>query len=430
MSEIERPPPDDLLEGEDSRSPSGRALDTLVVEARAHLDVGGAARGKDALEEVDWSRLESRLMTEIEKETPQLLGDLEPRRSTRWLRAGAVVLAAAAAVALFVRKDRDVALTNPSPTPSEGAPAGSLRATEGAGEVRIGGIVATPGSVVRAADAIDVDGARAVFERPNKVSWLVEQDAPGLRARARVKSAGEPLVLDLEVGAIEAQVVPVPAGEAFAVDIATERNLVRVAVHGTHLRVVRSGNRVVVDLTEGVVSIGVPPRTGMTYGTTVTAPAHVELDATDLATLRIDRAPGSVRAAVPLGAHGATRNESATSPTEVVQLTPPPSSPKAATPHAEGPSAAKHDPPKAVLCAREAIAAAVRECAAARGRSGNVQITVSSRLLLHVSPAGTVESAQFSPPLSPVVQTCAARVIYKTKLDEPGAVTIPIEFSY
>ena len=60
----------------------------------------------------------------------------------------------------------------------------------------------------------------------------------------------------LDDGAFEAQVTPVPSGEAFAVDVATPTSIVRIAVHGTHLRVARAGTRVTVDLTEGVVSIG------------------------------------------------------------------------------------------------------------------------------------------------------------------------------
>jgi len=430
-----------------------RALDALVAEAKEHLDVRapGAAKKKDALAEIDWSRLESSLMASIEDEKPAFLREAEQagargrrgRSREGALRAGAVVLAAAAAVALFVRRDRDVALVDapPSSEGTAGVSASSLRATEGTGEVRIGGVVATPGYVLRAGDTIDVEAARAVFERPRKVTWLLEQDgapgsAPRRAGRARVKSAGEPLVLGLDDGAIEAQVVPVASGEAFAVDVATERSLVRVAVHGTHLRVARAGDRVTVDLTEGVVSIGVPPRTGVTYGTVVTAPAHVELDAADLSTLRIDHAPAAVRAAVPLGARepsaAVARPESAAPPANAAER----ESAPAAVASKAGPKAdntgpfAKAEPTKAALAPRDAIAAAVRECAVARSRSGEVHVTVTSNLRLRVSARGVVESAQFSPPLLPEVQSCAADAIYKTKLDETGVVTIPIEFSY
>ncbi len=437
-----------------SPSSAGRVLDAVVEEAKDHLDVRepGAPKKNDALADIDWSRLESRLMASIEEEKPSFLRDIEQARTGQLgrrssdvaLRGGAVVLALAAAIALFVGRDRDVALVEGPVVGASalGASASSLRATEGAGEVRIGGVVARPGYVVRAGDAIDVDGARAVFERPRKVTWLLEQDgtpreAPGTvrgpAARARVKSAGESLVLGLEDGVIEAQVVPVATGEAFAIDVATEHSLVRVAVHGTHLRVARAGNRVVVDLTEGVVSIGVPPRAGVTYGTTVTAPAHVELDATDLTSLRVDHSPAAVRAAIPLGTHDSTpaapRAEAVAAPAQP-ELPEPPTVATKGVARAESAAAPKPEPAKTALPPREAIAAAVRECAAARSRSGDVHVTVSSSLHLRVSAGGTVESAQFTPPLLPEIQTCAAQAIYKTKLEETGLVTIPIEFSY
>ena len=262
-----------------------------------------------------------------------------------------------------------------------------------------------------------------------------------------MKSAGESLVLALEDGAIEAQVTPVPSGEAFAVDIATGSSLVRVAVHGTHLRVSRFGSRVVIDLTEGVVSIGTPPRSGSTYGTLVTAPSHVEFDAVDLDhTLRIDHAAAAIRAPITLVSHDGFAAANVAVRAEAPQVAPqgmPAAAALATVPRpaatqqrpASGPSpvepAAKTDP-KAALPPREAIAAAVRACAAQRSRPENVRVTVSSSLKLKIAGGGDVETAQFDPPLLPEIQTCAANAIYKAKLeDSAGAtVTIPIDFSY
>jgi hypothetical protein len=258
-----------------------------------------------------------------------------------------------------------------------------------------------------------------------------------------VKSAGESLVLGLDDGAIEAQVTPVPSGEAFAVDIASGTSLVRVAVHGTHLRVSRSGSRVVVDLTEGVVSIGTPPRTGSTYGTLVTAPSHVEFDAADLAhTLRIDHAPAAIRAPISLVSHegfaAAARVDALPASPEgtVVPV------PLATVPRPAAVQRAPVDPSrvetitkndtKPAVPAREAIAAAVRACAAQRNRPENVRVTVSSSLKLKIASGGDVETAQFDPPLLPEIQVCAANAIYKAKLEDAagGSVTIPIDFSY
>jgi hypothetical protein len=103
---------------------------------------------------------------------------------------------------------------------------------------------------------------------------------------------------------------------------------------------------------------------------------------------------------------------------------------KGAGAHLADSPVAKVDAPKVTSSPQEAIASAVRDCAAARARPSDVRVTVTSHLRLSVSRDGVVESAQFSPPLQPEIQSCAAQVIYKTKLEQRGVVTIPIEYSY
>ncbi|MBX3190594.1 MAG: hypothetical protein KF819_26575 [Labilithrix sp.] len=424
-------PPDDepmLTEPREHESP---AIDALVDEARSDL--------QPAIDDARWKAMEERLFARIDDEAP-------PRRRAwrrpRALEIGAIVLAAAAAVAIVARREPSAERDRSAVVQVDtAAVAGSLRATEGPGEVRVSGVKATQGHVLRAGDLLEADRARAVLERPRRVAWLLESDT-AQAARARVKSAGDTLVLGLEDGAIEAQVTPVPAGEAFAVDVATPSSLVRVAVHGTHLRVTRAGTRVVVDLTEGVVSIGAPPRIGTTYGTLVTAPAHVEFDALDLqGTLRVDHAPASVRAAVPLSPDSSIASRPAAPPApRDVKTAPPhrepdhaigavrPPPPRPA--HDDPPPIAKVDPTKPPLPPREAIAAAVRQCAASLSRSSDVRVTVTSTLRLKTGASGDVEAAQFDPPLRPEIQACAAQAIYDAKLDAGATVTIPIEFSY
>lgn len=403
---------------EETRRSAG--LDAVVEEAKAAF----------APERVDWSSIEARLEEQVQRERAALA--LEVRadaRRARWLRGAAAAAAVAAALAVFVRRAPDAAV-EVQDAPAEAAPASALRSTDRPGAVRIGGVVASTGHAVRAGDAIEAPG-RAVFERTRKVVWMMEGGAAP--ARVRVKSASEALVLALEDGVVEAQVTPVAQGEAFAIDVAEGSSVVRVAVHGTHLRVARSGSRVTVDLTEGVVSIGAPPRVGPTYGTLVTAPAHVELDVHDLAgSLRVDHAQAAVRPAVALGA------EDPLASARLDPATPPVAPAPAPAPSPAAPALARTDPTppsKPEVAApspspRAAISAAVRECAAAKRREGAVRVTVSSSLLLRVSAAGQVESARFDPPLMPEIQSCAAATIYATKLDETGAVTIPIDFSY
>lgn len=425
-----------------------KALDALVSDAKEDF----VPRDVD----IHWGRVEEKLMARIAEDEPPLLRD---RRASgtgraRALRVTAIALAAAAAIAVVVRRDRDTSLVDaalPAAT-AEVQTASALRSSEGAGEVRISGTTATTGHVLRQGDVIEADRARGVFERARKVAWLIEQtEGEKSPARASVKSAAESLVLGLDDGAIEAQVTPVPSGEAFAVDVASNGKLVRVAVHGTHLRVTRHGRKVTVDLTEGVVSVGVPPRVGSTIGTIVTAPAHVELDVEDLErSLKVDHAPATMRAATPLAvtpavaAHEpsppAPRNDApagvVTKPTAIAHAPAKPEPPQAAPEPAghvgrESPAAPARSMDGASLAPREEIAKAVRTCAAAKSRASEVKVTVTSTLKLKVAANGEVQTAQFDPPLTPDVQACAATAIYKTRFEqETGLVTVPIEFSY
>ena len=208
-------------------------------------------------------------------------------------------------------------------------------------------------------------------------------------ARAGLEDRGDArpgaLILALERGAVEAQVVPVAAGEAFAVDVEGSR----VAVHGTHLRVARDGERVVVDLNEGVVSIGEAPRTGSVLGTLVNAPAHVEFTAADAAgTLTQTHDPAGVRPA----------DAARLAPAASVLVRSPQAQPSAAR-HARrvrparcaprsvrrrdeppGPRSSAPEP-----TAEEAIATAVRACMAERPRADNVTVVVSTTLHLDLA---------------------------------------------
>jgi hypothetical protein len=255
------------------------------------------------------------------------------------------------------------------------------------------------------------------------------------------------LILALGKGAVEAQVSAVPNGEAFAVDVEGAR----VAVHGTHLRVERQGGRAIVDLREGVVSIGVPPKSGATYGDLVTAPAHVEFDAADPhGTLKVTHEVYRVRTAQVLErTERAAAAPIAVAPPMVGALTPEAGSPAPiaalapTVPHAlvppitaatgaaavTAPVPAPATPARADTDPEQKIAQAVKACARKHlEKSDGVVITVSSRLELRVGDRGIVESARFDPPLAPEVQQCAANTIYGVKFASPGAVTVPLDF--
>jgi ferric-dicitrate binding protein FerR (iron transport regulator) len=422
-------------------------LDDVVRDSKTLLDP--ALVGVN----IDWERSEVALLARVEAEARFERARLGGRR--RLWAGAALALAAAAAIPLFLARggDRAVSLEHAAVDAVGQRSAGALVRKEGRGEVRIGApaamTIATAGSALERGDAAEAHDAKGFFQRDNQVTWALEDGA-----RVAVRGTHGALVLALERGAVEAQVTPVPAGEAFAVDVEGTR----VAVHGTHLRVARDGTRVMVDLTEGVVSIGAPPRTGSTYGQLVNAPAHIEFDANDpKGTMKVTHDPARVRAALALRAPA--ENVVAVSPRMTI---PPaaaaaPPAPYAAAPAqaaavgpvaGPGPSARSPSARGLVLPSagaagaaatsapladpEKAIAGAVLACARSQAgdseRPEDVTITVSSKLVLRIGDDGAVMSARFEPPLAPEVQTCASGVIYGARFPAAGTRTIPLDF--
>lgn len=399
----------------------GERLSELLTEAKAA-----------SVADRDWKKIDAKLFARIEEEQA---AREQARRGGKvlWL-AFAGTLAAAAAAMLFMKSGpvAPVAL-------EDAAHAGSLLSARGA-TVQVGGVVLHEGQSIAAGDRLAALDGSPLFQQEARTGTAVvfglEQDST-----VRVQHAASPLVLSLERGAAEAQVTPVANGEAFAIDLTAQGGAVaRVAVHGTHLRVARAGDHVVVDLTEGVVSVGTPARRGSTYGTLVTAPAHVEFDIADLEhSLVIEHAPASVRLPdalapeVKTAAVATTQNAGAPAP-GVRNDDPPHVDHLAAAAAAvvTAPKPSNVDPVPAVLepnaNAEQDLAAAVRACVSAQPHAPEVTITISSTLSLKVGDDGFVQAARFDPPLLVAAQECAARSIYKkTRFVHGGDVSIPIE---
>jgi hypothetical protein len=236
------------------------------------------------------------------------------------------------------------------------------------------------------------------------------------------------LVLALTEGAVEAQVVPVPNGEAFAVDV----GLSRVAVHGTHLRVERFGEHVIVDLSEGVVSLGPAPRVGSTLGSLVTAPAHAEFGVSDAeGSLTLTHDPSAVR---PPLSTTLSASAPARPPAQAVAAAPQPK-PEAVEARPAGavaPRVEPHSSPAPRVAPVDpnpegTIASAVRACLAERPRADNVTVEVSTVVRLDVDADGTVLHARFDPPVTPDVNACASGPIYRTRFARGGSVAVPVE---
>ncbi|MEO6419729.1 MAG: FecR domain-containing protein [Polyangiaceae bacterium] len=400
-------------------------LDAVIREARE--DLGTTDLGPK------WEAVDEKLFMRIANEK-KAVRNLEAHDGSQLAWRGIGALAAAAALVLVLGHRGEQSRPNHDGAEArQNGVAGALASRDGRGDIQVNGEAAEAGRPLAVGGHIETGDARGVFvtERAAAaipaVTWALETQTrvDVLRAPSNKLGDGSPLILGLLGGAIEAQVAPVSQGEAFAVDV----DGVRIAVHGTHLRVARTlgSTKVTVDLSEGVVSIGVPPRTGSTYGTLVTAPAHVEFDAADLtSSMHVDHAIASLRAPVVLRpvapqepAHAAL--EPQLGGHEVDK----PSAPGHADPAISPGHPDVAPPPR--IDGEKAVLAGVKACAASTLTAASVKVTVSSKLTLKIGADGSVQSARFDPPLAPEARDCASRVIYGSKFEHAGEVEIAIE---
>ncbi len=410
-------------------------LDDLIREARGHLgsrEAGG----------VDWTAVDGALFARIDREQRTEHG----RFAAGGRRWPAVMAAAVAAAAMFAVAVHDRAEHGEESLATQAIEAGDvggrITGIEGGGEVLVGGRPAMRGATIRLGDVVEVTSGAAIIERPGKLTMRLEGGS-----RAAVTHTDGALVLALARGAVEAQVVPVPHGEAFAVDVDGSR----VAVHGTHLRVARRSDRVTVDLNEGVVAVGNAPRVGSVIGSLVTAPAHAEFTATDLVgSLSVSHEAAGVRAPVTLGPSAghaepgvveAPPAASPEAPAVVAGLLPasmaarhPGAGPvhvdaRGATSSPPNAPPAEGAPPSAPASTPEAtLQAAVRACMDQRQPAENVTVVVSTTLHLELADDGAVRAARFEPPVAPDVNRCAASAIYRTRFPHGGTASIAVDF--
>jgi ferric-dicitrate binding protein FerR (iron transport regulator) len=389
------------------------ALDKVVREAREDL-------GVEQTRSVDWSEVDRGLFESIAEDRRIERARFAPRAFRRWPE---VALAAAGAVVVFALAARDGTRARTlDVAPAADEIAGNVLSIDGDGQVRVDGAPAAHGTLIKNGDIIEARGAQATIERPGKLTLRVESGS-----RATVTHTRGTLVLALAEGAVEAQVVPVASGEAFAVDI----DGARVAVHGTHLRVARDGQHVSVDLSEGVVSVGQAPRVGSVLGTLVTAPGHAEFVATNaVETLNVTHDPSAVRSPIHLAAASQVKSLPLVFPAPASPKSEPSAPLRASAPAA--PSHADAHPSASGIAldtnADQVISGAVRSCMAERPRAENVTVVVRTTLRLELEDDGSVHAARFDPPVAPDVNACAATSIYKTRFPHGGTEAIAIDF--
>jgi hypothetical protein len=392
-------------------------LDKLLREAREDL-------GTREAKQVDWDDVDDALFARIDEDRRADAARSQAGLSRAWVPV-AVGLAAAAALAVVVGRARDPRVLEGSQASAQPT-AGSVIAVDTEGQLVVDGQPAATGTELHLGDVIETRAAQVTVERPGKLTMVLEHGT-----RARVTHVEGALVLALESGAVEAQVVPVPNGEAFAVDVESSR----VAVHGTHLRVQRADPQVVVDLNEGVVSIGEAPRAGSTIGALVTAQAHAEFAWADPeGTLVVSHEPAAVRPAAAVG-------RLAMGGPPVIAPSPLPPKPESLAQHPSLPAGALTRPPSTSTAnppaaptlpppdpnAERTIASTVRACIGEHPGGDGVTVTVETQVTLDVSDDGVVHKATFSPPIGKSAQDCSQGVIFKTRFDHGGPVSFHVD---
>jgi len=351
------------------RPPEEQALDRLILELR-----------KQAAPDVDWDRVEARLMREPQPQARS--ATLSFLNRLRWPAAGLVAVAALASL---------VVARKPAPTP----------------EKRVAKLSLAPlnGDQIAVGARITAGNQPLLVEHHGRARWTLEPHATAL-----VSDAGEFLTVKLESGALSAAVVPNPKPETFAVEVGGTR----VAVHGTAFRVERVGERVQVEVSEGTVAVEASG--------THSSPAFL-LRRDSRGNFALDGRTGSVEGnasevvAESAGQSHRTLGKVASAPrahqsAPAVQPAMPELSaePVALLP-APAPAPAPAAPLQPSISDIEAGVSSALElmnrCFHDQTRSTGIRVSATTGLTLSVAPDGTTQSVTFAPPLAPAVEECA-----------------------
>lgn len=347
------------MSGADRRKPREAALRRLLRDAR-----------DEPTPELDWSRIEERLLLEARRPAAPIARSMYPYA---W---GA--LAVAAAAVLWLIGSRGQPSISPSAQTSLAAPQALV----------------TDGDALALGARVEAQAREVTVEHLGRANWTLAPSSSALLA-----SRDEHITVRLERGSVLSRVVPNPKPETFVVEAAGTR----VAVHGTVFRVALEGGRVLVDVREGTVGVG---PLGKAPAFLLKAPAHGDF-AADGRSGSVDGRPVSAGGARQ-GAHKLTPRSSSLAASGATPPIAPPPAPSAALP--DEPSI--NDIEVGIAQVVEATSA----CFARDAQNANgVQITVHTALTLKILDSGAVTDVQFQPPLSPDAEACAADSIARVQ---------------
>lgn len=423
---------------------SARALRLLIDEVRMSEPP-----------ELDWERVERQTLASIDS------APVEQARRPR--TAGALVFAAAAAaLVMMVAGQR-----GPSPTARHGAARTIDVATLPVAHESVT-VPATPGparplqpgyrlSSNQTPAAVEAHDAPVRFLEPNVAGWVLE---PG--SRAVVEHVGLPTEIALERGTVRADVVPRSAAEGFVEAFIVDAGGARVAVHGTSFSVERQGDRVLVEVTHGIVSVGPAGHRGGTTGSLLASPARAAFSAADGHLIEVYAAPADTAPAAEPSAITA-RNDEAARPSASASAASPGEPDASATASADGPAArndarnAEPSPvahadkapvadsaasapeeekapevPKPRLISVDEARAIMVACLSAdvtTGESDATRVTVSTQVTVQLGADQKVSTIVFDPPLRPDLQSRCGGALFGSALDTSGSASFRIHFA-
>ena len=358
-----------------NRPASQRILEKLVEAARS-----------EPTQSIDFERMQLKLRQTWVAQRPQ-----EQRFPLRWHWASA----AAVAVSFFVggwfghaRHQASMSSTSEMPHP--------LRVLDGR-TVAVGQELST---------GLDP----LVVNHPGVAQWTL---APG--GKARLSAKGQYLTVQLDVGRIDAEVIPSQKLESFAV----EAGSLRIAVHGTTFAVQKQGDWVDVVVSAGRVVVGPSGQPGNTSGTILVA-------------------PGRQRFAINLkqdSREAPRRNEPmpGTPPVRPKLTAPSPVASDKPLGQAANHSETKLDDRPSRVEQEEALdlvrAAAARCFAQAKtndaARDSHVTVRVDTQLTIDIAPSGSIRDVSFAPPVPDTILECTRHEIsdWSTTPSNLGAVS-------
>jgi hypothetical protein len=347
------------------RNSEEQALERLVGEVR-----------ELPAPELDWDRVEARLMNE-----PRPVSAAMPGFWGRLRLPAAALAAVATGVFLFAPHHKP-------------APVAQLKPTA---QIQNGPI---NGDTLGLGTHVTAGNRNVVVEHVGRARWTLDP-----HATASVIDAGEFLTVRLEDGALSASVVPKSKPETFAVEVGGTR----VAVHGTAFRVERVGDRVEVEVTEGTVAVeptsthsdpsfllrrgsrgsfGLDGRTGSVEG--------------NASVVMHDSGPKSRREISRVAVPSSARAQASAAPaTSAPAVNPEPTVVQAAPVLPEQPSIS--DIETGVSSAIDLL----NRCFRDKTQSSDIRVSVSTGMTLSVAGDGTVQSVTFGPPLAPAVEDCS-----------------------